>query len=297
MQPRSTDIVKSHQPLYAYSLPNDLLELLKLRSVGAQDEDVEANSEEEDEQELKKDSQADKEQSGPKRKKYFCSTTQASFDTIEELRMHFHSDWYRYCVRLKADGNEPVSEEAFDEMMDDISSSSDEDGDEDKLTQLLRKQTKLNTLSNSKEEDEEEFDTQRALSRTPVVWFEVNDDSLDDATPGAQLGVYRALFPSPTPPNNEILDYLHKFQLNESQLNATESPRRWTLIMIGGGHFAACVVSIVPHVVRRNKRTEIDIGIVLKQKTFHRYTSEYLFNLTVLLLQNLSASQTGWSTV
>ncbi|TIA88973.1 hypothetical protein E3P81_03187 [Wallemia ichthyophaga] len=273
MQPRSTDIVKSNQPLYAYTLPDQLLQRLKLRSVGAQDEDenVDAGSEEDDEQDAK--NEPGEERTTPRRKKYFCSTTQASFDTIEELRMHFHSDWYRYCVKLKADGKDPVTEEAFEDMLDDVSSSSDEDGDEDKLTQLLRKQTKLNTLSNSKEDDVEDFDTQRALSRTPVVWFEVGDDNLDDATPGAQLGVYRALFPSPTPPNNEILDHLNKFQLNDSQLNATDSPRRWTLIMIGGGHFAACVVSIVPQVVRRNKMTEVDIGVVLKQKTFHRYTT------------------------
>lgn len=282
MPPRSTEIVKSHQPLYAYTLPKEVLDLLKLRSVGAQDQDLDDGSEEEDEQ--GESSQAIDDKGTLKKRKYLCSTTQASFDTIEELRMHFHSDWYRYCVKLKADGKAPVSEEAFDEMMDEIESSSDDEGDEDKLTQLMRKQTKLNTLSNSKEEEPEEFDTQRALNRTPLVWFEVNDDNVDDATPGAQLGVYRALFPSPTPPTNEITQHLHNFQLSESQLDASEPPRRWTLFMIGGGHFAACVVSIVPQVVRRNKRTEVDVGVVLKQKTFHRYTSKRCSLVRLLLI-------------
>ncbi|TIB84028.1 hypothetical protein E3Q06_02570 [Wallemia mellicola] len=270
MQSRPAEIVKSHQPLYAYSIPNDLLEILKLRSVDAQDEDIDAATEK---VEIEGDKQTAVTTDTQQRKKYFCSTTQASFDTIEELRMHFHSDWYRYCVKLKADGRDTVSEDGFEEMLDDLSDSNDEEGEEDRLSKLLNKQTKLNTLSNSKIDDDDAFYAQKVLNRTPLVWFDVKDDNLDDDTPGAQLGIYRALFPSPTPPSDEITNYLHKIQLSESQLSATESPRRWTLIMIGGGHFAACVVSIVPQVVRRNKRTEVDIGIVLKQKTFHRYTT------------------------
>lgn len=294
MQSRPAEIVKSHQPLYAYSIPNDLLEILKLRSVDAQDEDIDAATEK---VEIEGDKQPAVTTDTQQRKKYFCSTTQASFDTIEELRMHFHSDWYRYCVKLKADGRDPVSEDEFEEMLDGLSDSGDEEGEEDRMSKLLNKQTKLNTLSNSTIDDDDAFYAQKALNRTPLVWFDVKDDNLDDDTPGAQLGIYRALFPSPTPPSDEITNYLHKIQLNESQLSATESPRRWTLIMIGGGHFAACVVSIVPQVVRRNKRTEVDIGIVLKQKTFHRYTSEYCFITNNKINRAVSTSKTRWCTI
>lgn len=297
---RSIELVKSHHPLYSYNIPNEIINKLKSRSIGIEND---VDNAVEDDMVAKNDNERHQESDQEKLKNvnknnqgtYYCSTTGASFDTIEELRQHFHSDWYRYCVKLRTNGKPPISEEEFGELMDDMSSlsgsgeSADESSEEeDKLSQLLRKQSKINNENNDFDNDNE-FDPQRALLRTPLIWFEVEDeDKLDENVPTPQLGVYRSLFDSPTPQPNELVNSLRNFQLSPQDLENGDNPRRWTLIMMGGGHFAACVISIVPNVVRRNKRTEIDIGVVLKQKTFHRYTSEclciYIMNISLKFL-------------
>lgn len=81
---------------------------------------------------------------------------------------------------------------------------------------------------------------------------------------------------------DEGLAELRGLQLPEPSAKGVYPPsssadeRTWTLLMFGGGHFAGMVVSLVPKLVSRGKGKEKDREVVvLKQKTFHRYTSAY----------------------
>lgn len=78
-----------------------------------------------------------------------------------------------------------------------------------------------------------------------------------------------------------------EFESTGSDVSMDESPpleplpplRLWTFVLMGGGHFAAAVVALNPHVAplserarQRGARPERSI-IVLAHKTFHRYTT------------------------
>lgn len=50
---------------------------------------------------------------------YTCALTGASFDTLEGLKQHYRTDWYRYNVKLKLQGKPtPVSEQAFNQLVE-----------------------------------------------------------------------------------------------------------------------------------------------------------------------------------
>lgn len=59
--------------------------------------------------------------------------------------------------------------------------------------------------------------------------------------------------------------------------NAEPPLRMWTLVLFGGGHFAAMVVALNPRVIAGSRKkkgsTEERAIIVLAHKTFHRYTT------------------------
>lgn len=50
---------------------------------------------------------------------YTCALTGASFDSLEGLKQHYRTDWYRYNVRLRLQGKPtPVSEQAFNQLVE-----------------------------------------------------------------------------------------------------------------------------------------------------------------------------------
>ena len=128
---------------------------------------------------------------------------------------------------------------------------------------------------NSDEEAEIADRRRRAQLRTAVIWFQpsISLNSLD-MPKDTQLGIYRALFP----PLENAIEYL--VQLKSMQLRAQkvgeEGERRITLLMVAGGHFAGMVVRLRPK--GKSERVEVKGAgevMVLKHKTFHRYTSEW----------------------
>lgn len=52
------------------------------------------------------------------------------------------------------------------------------------------------------------------------------------------------------------------------QIRDNADKRCWTLLMVGGGHFAAMVVKLQPKIVHKERQVE-----VIAHKTFHRYTT------------------------
>lgn len=54
---------------------------------------------------------------------FTCSITAASFGTVEELKEHYKSDWYKYNLKLRSKGSKAiVSEDEFDRLVEGSSS-------------------------------------------------------------------------------------------------------------------------------------------------------------------------------
>jgi hypothetical protein len=157
--------------------------------------------------------------------------------------------------------------------------------------------------------------------RSPLLWF-----SADAAVPDTQLGIYRAIFPSNSG-QRRLERPADGWQTELTELQVTpEVPktkkfaatlsgpiqdptdfesRSWTMLMVGGGHFAAMVVSLVPKIVNKGGGRMEREEVVLEKKTFHRYTSTS--NLSIVgkatrvsdafFFRALSSSEARWRSV
>jgi hypothetical protein len=151
------------------------------------------------------------------------------------------------------------------------------------LNALLKKQAAI------KGHDAADLDTvmtrknKRGSSMTPLIWFTTPILPSDVC-----LGIYRALFTtSETENETQIVDTIRKKQLLPNlvskapqQTNTGELPPQLYsgphvfLCMIGGGHFAAMVVSLMPKQMRSSSAGPLAReAAVLAHKTFHRYTT------------------------
>lgn len=300
-------------PLYALSLPRQLLDALEPRTFGVQAAEPVA---------------------GPSSERPFADAAStsvacaacgvAAFDTAAEHRAHARTDWHRYNIRLKLRGSAPVSEAQFASLVDsawstsanptdrqalddneslsgteesDASSEASGGSSDGAVSKLLRK-AEFGDGANGAAEDE----APRAGPRSPVVWFTA------DAVPSTQFGIYRAIVPSVSsdpkartePPNGwqraladlQVVPLVPKpskktaaaassivspfAALGEGAEPTEPSSRTWTMLMVGGGHFAGMVVSLVPKITRGpGGRLERDVS-VFAHKTYHRYTSPSL---------------------
>ena len=151
------------------------------------------------------------------------------------------------------------------------------------MSALLKRQAAIN------ESDADELNgissnkRKRGPGRPPLLWF-----STPTLPPNIYLGIYRAIFTNPEQENQKnIVDTIRKKQLAaESALKPRsetnngdtlpigyKSPHVF-LCMIGGGHFAAMIVSLVPRYTRSPAAGPlIREATILAHKTFHRYTT------------------------
>jgi hypothetical protein len=103
--------------LFAYSLPAALLSNLSVRSIAAE---LAIGGETED-------------QAGPSKSKSHASAPapalsngtlrctacpNAAFETVEEQRTHFKSDWHRYNAKARLEGKNAVGQEEWDNMVE-----------------------------------------------------------------------------------------------------------------------------------------------------------------------------------
>lgn len=123
----------------------------------------------------------------------------------------------------------------------------------------------------------------RVSGKAPIVWF-----ASSTLPTNTYLGIYRAIFTNEEQGNETSMsEIVRKKQLaprpalkipvNPSsgvpQLEAYDEPHIF-LCMIGGGHFAAMVVSLTPKQTRLASTGPISKeATVLAHKTFHRYTT------------------------
>ncbi|KAF3902163.1 hypothetical protein ABW21_db0206120 [Orbilia brochopaga] len=253
------DLLK--RPLYVFDLPSNLLSSLVVRGSG-HDPAATTNLAAEDAAptESSKDTDPTAGMS--------CTLCGVKSNTIQEQRLHAKSDVHRFNMKRKIRKQPSVSEAEFEKMMEGLSesisgsdsSSSDDASSSDPLAILLRKKAVLNST------DDQEDNTPRK-HRSPIIWL--SSPLLPKAE--TSLGIYRAIIPNLTE-EQDIVSLLPTLQTQPTTTAPTTSSPHVFLCMLGGGHFAAAVISIVPKLTKRSGVVERE-AVVLAHKTFHRYTT------------------------
>ena len=179
-------------------------------------------------------------------------------------------------------------DEQKDEFSESMFDSNSSDSEQKTITlegkgpeKTLEADIKLNNQMNS-ESVHPDLDKKRT-AKSPLIWF--NTSILPENT---YLGIYRAIFTNDNQEYGSLLvDVIKKKQLtprsnakiypnpnNEFSSEDLNHDPHFFLCMIGGGHFAATVVSLVPKYTQAK-----EIGPMVKEvtviahKTFHRYTT------------------------
>lgn len=226
-----------------------------------------------------------------------CSLCGLTFHTVEDQKGHVRSDFHNYNLKQKIRGAKAVTENEFEKLVGNLdeslsgSDSSDteeeeEDGGrkETTLTSLLKKQAVISSNINEFDDNPGLRKRTRGSGKPPMIWF-----STPTMPKNTYLGVYRAIF------TNEELE--KESSMHEIVQKKQLSPKPQTKIpingegvplpeaykgphvfmcMIGGGHFAAMVVSLTPKQVKNPQATTgplVKEAVVLAHKTFHRYTT------------------------
>lgn len=210
-----------------------------------------------------------------------------------DQRSHQKSDLHHYNLKQKLRGQKkPVSEADFEKLIGDLdeslSGSDSEESEDDEgekkettLSALLKKQATLAGKEKGGDDDDEEWGRGKrtGAGKPPMMWFGSNVLPENN-----YFGIYRSLFtPDELAKEAEIVEAVKKRQLPPLSLPkiakdgslppiAYKGPHIF-LCMIGGGHFAAMVVSLAPRQTKSGPGPMNREATVLSHKTFHRYTT------------------------
>ncbi|TYJ59242.1 hypothetical protein B9479_000231 [Cryptococcus floricola] len=261
-----------NRAINVYAIPQDLLDSLAVRSIEAdpitQEEPLPAPAPPQ-----------------PLGTGISCQTCpRAEFETVEDQRAHFKSDWHRYNAKVKLKGGgKVVGFEEWGNLVEGVSSisgsaSSTSGSEQSKVARLLNKHT-LHPSEDGSSEAAELADRQRRVHlRTAIIWFSPTSPLPSLSIPkDTQFGIHRALFP-PYDKAGDYLEELKRMQLGSEMSKAVEEEqegeRRIVLLMVAGGHFAGMVVGLRPR--GKTEKQEVkgagDVRVI-KHKTFHRYTT------------------------
>ena len=215
---------------------------------------------------------------------------------VQEQRNHARSDLHGYNLKQKTRGLKPVNEVDFEKMIGDLdesisgseSSASESDTDNEADSKRKGNGTMLSALlkkqANIGEPELEDFSVKKSKcgsGRPPLLWF-----TTPVLSKNTSLGMYRAIFTN-TEQQEEahLVDTIRNKQVSlapKSRAAAADEggvllPNTYTsphlfMCMIGGGHFAGMIVSLVPKMGKKHG-TEERQASVLAHKTFHRYTT------------------------
>ncbi|KAL4933140.1 putative C2H2 finger and ankyrin domain protein [Aspergillus undulatus] len=259
------------RPLYVYDLPQELLTSIALKGEDQQPVAIK------DDSELVPQTPPVEAQEHAIATSASCALCNVSFASVQDQREHVRSDHHKYNVRAQLRGNAVLDEIQFtkaigelDESISGSESSEEEDQDGgDQLTTLLKRQARISQAA-----EEGQTSTPKSTGKHPLLWF-----SNPALPPNTSLGVYRALFTNAEQDEPRYLaDSLAKKQLtpiyaqNNNGQPQTPSPHIF-MCMIGGGHFAAMLVSLAPEIHRKQGGIEERQARVIAHKTFHRYTT------------------------
>ncbi|KAF7554143.1 hypothetical protein G7Z17_g3103 [Cylindrodendrum hubeiense] len=280
MSKKNDDLLR--RPLYVYDLPPEVLDTLTQKS----DADTDAIAAIEPTSPSSSDSSATSDSSlvGSQA----CSLCGLTFTTHLDQRGHLKSDLHHYNLKQKLRGQKPVSEVEFEKLvgnLDESLSGSDSDDTEDEqdgrqestLTALLKKQAKIADKRDNGNEDEDESTAKKNRGKSPLLWY-----SCPALPKNTYFGMYHAILTEGELRNSDLVEVLRKKQV--APISIPRMPKDGTipeiaykgphifLCMIGGGHFAAMVVSLAPRPTKGGTTMNRE-ATVLAHKTFHRYTT------------------------
>ncbi|KAI1417212.1 hypothetical protein F5Y13DRAFT_202730 [Hypoxylon sp. FL1857] len=293
MDQKTEDLLR--RPLYVYDLPDQVLSTLSLKQDAAgEDQDLE--------RETTKPIPRTQDTSSSSPSvvgSQSCSLCALSFASVQDQRSHLKSDLHHYNLKQKLRGRNPVSETEFEQLIANLDESlsgsetsesdeDEEDGDKESnlLTTLLKKQATLASRKSNPSDNQEEYEDgnprkrQRSGGAQPLLWF-----SSPLLPPNNYFGIYRAIFSlEEARDESTIVETIKKKQLPPTPVpklgpdgaiagGVYKGPHIF-LCMIGGGHFAAMVVSLAPRQTKHGSVGPLNReATALAHKTFHRYTT------------------------
>ncbi|EMR90441.1 hypothetical protein ACHAP3_005913 [Botrytis cinerea] len=292
MEQRKEDITR--RPLYVYDLPQDILATLARKDDfnDSNDDTYQADANPPTDT-IERVTQTKPGDVGSKS----CSLCGVNFYTVEDQKSHVRSDFHNYNLKQKIRGAKAVTEIEFEKLVGDLdeslsgSDSSDTEEDEEDggrkettLSSLLKKQAVIASTSNEFDDNPGLRKRTRGSGKAPMIWF-----TTPTMPKNTYLGIYRAIFTNEELekeiPMHEIVQRKQlspkpqiKVPVNSEGVPLPESYKgpHIFMCMIGGGHFAAMVVSLAPKQVKNPQATTGPLtkeAVVLAHKTFHRYTT------------------------
>ncbi|KIV99409.1 uncharacterized protein PV09_08948 [Verruconis gallopava] len=274
------------RPLYIFDLPEELLYTLTLKNAAHVTIDTAKLQPQlplQDDADLKTESGEPTQKSSATS----CKLCNLQFHNVQEQRNHARSDLHNYNLKQQLRGQRTVGEDEFEKLVEELdesisgSNSESESEDDaaardDTLTALLRKQMKI-----SREIIGSESEKRATLSGSPLVWFQS-----EKLPSNINLGIYKAIFSKEEQEDpSSFVEAIKKRQIRHTEdkmkysvgasntENAPAKPPHYFLLMIGGGHCAAMVVSLAPKIIRQGQGKNERQADVLAHKTFHRYTT------------------------
>ncbi|KAI9758747.1 MAG: hypothetical protein M4579_002850 [Chaenotheca gracillima] len=287
------------KPLYVFDLPTEILATLQPKNDGAEDgSHAPVERTVEPEAEIARLNALRKQEDEDAAKSASCALCGVDFTNVQAQRNHVKSDLHSYNLKQKMRGLRSVTEVEFEKLIGDLDESisgseSDESDDEDDndagqpgkskdstLTSLLRKQAKLSAPQDDAVSAPAK--AKRGLKNIPIDWF-----STQTLPSNYSLGIYRALLTNAEKDEPaHIVDTIKGKQLSPKPVvkgapgesngivsGPSKDDPHIFLCMIGGGHFAAMVVSLAPKLGKKHTGADQREASVLAHKTFHRYTT------------------------
>uniref|UniRef100_A0A7N0TDI7 VLRF1 domain-containing protein n=1 Tax=Kalanchoe fedtschenkoi TaxID=63787 RepID=A0A7N0TDI7_KALFE len=182
--------------------------------------------------------------------RWSCNACKAEFESLQEQRAHFKSDFHRFNIKLTIAGKAVVKEEDFDELNPDS----------------LLKDYDVSSISGSDEEDDREplpsdnkkrgatakkLYIQHQNGNKYSVWKSLLLDDSDNVLYGSE---------NVDPIDSATAKYFREVEVIEKLKSLVHEPRDSTcmrvVLLASGGHFAGCV---------------FDGNSIVAHKTFHRY--------------------------
>lgn len=173
------------------------------------------------------------------------------------------SDFEKYNRSRVALDKAPISEQDFNAHMDELSISGSEDEDSDDLYAISETPSMQKNVYDTTKSSSISF----LYSQSPLVLF-----NSKYSKSGKCFGSYKIVLDS-TELNSDPLKKLQDLNDGKHDLANEKS----ALFMIGGGHFAAAIISHKPISTKGNKgppeELELQSVNLIEHKTFHRYTT------------------------
>lgn len=187
--------------------------------------------------------------------KMSCNYCETEFESRDDQKRHYKSDWHRYNLRQRLKGCKSVSEEQFEDLSGSVSSISGSESDDDDseadshatskpigiAARFQRKVDAPMTGSSTDSESDDNITPDERARRHPKIFLK---NSLGDL-----ISIYRCVVY-----HKQVQPSTHSDMIGM----VTDIPihMKWAVLMSSGGHFAGAIFE-------RDK--------VLVHKTFHRY--------------------------